>query len=121
MAGSRLGGILQFSINGDARSIKGEFTYMTSGFSKEAQTAQGQDPVAGFSRRPRIGKITGTFFLADGLKPEDVEGIENAKAQLRLYNGRVVHGNPVTQTGDIEHDADEATFQLVLEGTVFVK
>lgn len=115
----RVGGIIEFKINGELFSAKGSFTYNLGRPKRDAVV--GSDKVHGYKEMPQSPYIEGAITDNADLSLEQLVLVKEATITLSLANGKIVvlregyysgDGNVTTEEGEIAvrfdgMDADE--------------
>lgn len=105
----RIGGIIEFKIDGAQYSAKGSFTYNLGKNKREGVV--GSDSVHGYKEMPQIPYIEGIITDNIDLDLPTFLGFEDATVTLSLANGKVAvfreawnasEGNVTTEEGEIE-------------------
>lgn len=86
MASQRIGGVLNFTIDGNPYSVRGNFEVMPSSVKREG--VAGQDGVHGYTETPVVPGIKGDLSTVPGLSLVDLENIIDSTIQCSLANGR---------------------------------
>ncbi len=83
--GQRIGGVLNFTIDGQQYAARGNFEVVPSSVKREG--VAGQDCVHGYVETPIVPSIKGDLTTTQGLSLEQLEGITNSTIQCTLANG----------------------------------
>jgi hypothetical protein len=109
-----IAGIATLSINGQSYVVRGKLAYKPSRVARESKI--GQSGVAGFKEMPVTGAISMTLSDAGGLTVIDFNRMTDVTVTAQLANGKGVSGAGMWQTGEIEVDTEEGTFDVTFEG-----
>lgn len=105
----RIGGLINFSIDGETYLAKGSFTYNINKFKKEK--IAGSDQVHGHKVMPQVLFIEGALTDTSALDLQALFNAEDVTCTLELANGKVIvleravyagDGNVTTEEGEIE-------------------
>lgn len=88
MANRRVGGILQFKLDGELFNAKGEFTYNIGQPKREAVI--GADAIHGFKEEPQVPFIEGAVTDTDETDLESLLNFRDGTATLQLANGKII-------------------------------
>ena len=109
-------GVASLTIDGTNRDVKGELKYDPTSFKNER--IGGQSGMLGHKRMPKDGSI-GAKIMDDGtLTVRDFQDMTDVTIVAVLANGKTVSGSGLCQTGEIEVDTEEGTFDVKFEGPV---
>jgi hypothetical protein len=109
-----IAGVATLSVNGQSFFVRGKLAYKPSRVTRESKT--GQSGVAGYKEMPVTGSISMTLSDAGGLTVGDFNRMTDVTVTAQLANGKGVTGSPMWQTGEIEVDTEEGTFDVTFEG-----
>lgn len=113
---NRIGGIIQFKINGQQYNAKGSFTY---GYGREnRKTIVGSDQVHGYSSEVMAPFIEGEITDDGELSIEEIAGLINETVTLELGNGKtfaLYHAWSLNPDG-ISGQTDESNIAVRFEG-----
>ena len=84
--GQRLGGVLNFTIDGTLYAVKGSFQVTPSSVKREG--VAGQDFVHGYTETPVVPGMKGDFSTRQELSLKQLEAIVNSTIQATLANGK---------------------------------
>ncbi len=112
--GQRLGGILNFTIDGTPYAVRGAFS-VTPGTVKREGVA-GQDYVHGYTETPIVPGIKGDFSTRQELSLKDLEAITNSTIQATLANGKTYVLTEAWTNSAFEIDAGEGKFTAEFQG-----
>lgn len=82
---SRVGGQIQFQIDGEIYDAKGAFTYNIGGFGRDPVV--GEDGIHGFSETARVARIEGEITDMGNLSLDFLQSIDDATVTLTLFKG----------------------------------
>ncbi len=85
MAGNRIGGVLNFTIDGTQYPVRGNFEVMPSTVKRE--DVAGQDYVHGYVETPVVPGVKGDISTVPGLSCAALEAIVDSTLQVTLANG----------------------------------
>lgn len=108
-----LAGTCSLTINGDVWNVVSEAQWRASGYVNE--TLKGQTAVEGFGTMPLEGFFKATLRDRRDRRISDFQGASNLTIILVLANGKVITVNNGWQTGEIELNTQEGTFELHVE------
>jgi hypothetical protein len=109
MAKRRVGGIIEFKVDGEIYQAKGNFTY-NIGIAKKEMIV-GSDGVHGFKETPQVPFIEGAITDSDELDLATFRSLRDVTVTLNLANGKVIvieeaveasDGNGTTEEGELE-------------------
>lgn len=107
----KLGGIINFKIDGKIRPAKGSFKY-NLGHAKN-ETEMGADgKVHGYSQKAQEPKIEGEVSLGEDLSAEEIVQIKNATITLELFNGRTVTGKNMWFAGEGDVEVEDGKLPI---------
>ena len=104
----RVGGIIQFKIDGEGYLAKGSFTYNIGANKREAVV--GSDAVHGYKELPQQPFIEGVITDTDALELSMLLNVTNSTVTLELANSKVIvleraffvsEGNVTSEEGEI--------------------
>lgn len=96
---SRIGGKIQFQIDGEIYDAKGSFTYNLGGWSRDAVI--GEDGIHGFSETARVARIEGEITDMGNLNLDFLQNIDDAVVTLTLFKG--TQANPQDKVIALDH------------------
>ena len=85
MANSRLGGVLTFLVDGNAKQVRGNWTVQPNMVKRE--NIAGQDGVHGFTEMPVVPGAKGDFTTTPGVSVSDLQNITNSNVKIKMANG----------------------------------
>lgn len=114
MANSRIGGLIQFKVDGEQFLAKGNFTY-NLGVPKKEQVV-GADSVHGFKEMPQVPFIEGAITDTDELDTEALRNLRDVTVTLELANGKVVVIEEACEASDGNGTTEEGELTIRFEG-----
>lgn len=114
--GTRVGGIIQFKVNGQQLNAKGQFTY---GYGKEERKAiEGSDRIHGFTSKIQTPYIEGEITDTGDLSIETIAAFVDETITLELANGKIfaLYGAWSTNKDGISGQTDESNIAVRFEG-----
>lgn len=105
----RIGGTIEFKIDGEIYNAKGSWTYNLGRGKRE--TIVGADGVHGYKEMPQVPYIEGVITDRGDLSIDTLLKLVDATAMLQLANGKIIvlrdaifagDGNVTTEEGEIE-------------------
>jgi Phage tail tube protein len=114
MSGSRLAGVVAFTINGAAWNVVGDLEYAPTTVVRE--TLKGQSAVEGYSEMPTQGYISANLRDQGSTTIASLNALTNATVIAQLANGKTIYATPLWQVGELGVNTQEGTFALRLEG-----
>ena len=115
MANSRIGGIIQFKIDGELFLAKGNFTYNLGVPKKEMIV--GADGVHGFKETPQVSFIEGAITDTDEVDLENqILKVRDATITLELANGKLVTVEEAVYAGEGNVTSEEGEISVRFEG-----
>ena len=112
--GQRIGGVLNFSIDGVQYAARGSFQ-VTPGTVKREGIA-GQDYVHGYTEMPIVPGIKGDMSTRQELSLTDLESIVDSTIQCTLANGKTYVLTEAWTKSAFEIDTAEGKFNAEFEG-----
>ena len=109
-------GAASITIDGNNRDLKGELKYDPTSFKNER--VGGQSGMFGHKRMPKDGYISAKIMDDGTLTVRDFQEMTDVTVVAVLANGKTVSGAGLCQTGEIEVDTEEGTFDVKFEGQV---
>ena len=114
MANSRIGGLIQFKVDGELFQAKGSFTY-NIGVSKKEMVV-GSDAVHGFKELPTVPFIEGSLTDTDELDYQALQELRDVTVTLELANGKVIVVEEAVYAADGDGTTEEGELQVRFEG-----
>ncbi len=115
MANSRVGGLIQFKIDGELFLAKGNFTYNIGVPKKEMIV--GADSVHGFKETPQVAFIEGAITDTDEVDLENqILRVRDATITLELANGKLITIEEAVYAGDGNVTSEEGEIAVRFEG-----
>lgn len=114
MANSRIGGIIQFKIDGELYLAKGAFTYNIGVPKKEMVV--GSDSVHGFKEMPTVPYVEGAITDTSDLDLQALQEARDITATLELANGKVIVIEEGVYAADGNVTSEEGEVELRIEG-----
>lgn len=116
MSGSnlRVGGVVSLTINSQVWNVVGPLKYRPTFVERE--TARGQSAVEGYTEMPQSGLISAVLRDRGDTTVQSLNAMTNVPITGLLANGKAVTGFGMWQTGDIQVDTKEGTFDVTFEG-----
>lgn len=111
---NRLAGIAYLSVNGQSYMLAGDLSYNPSKVSRESLV--GQDGIHGYSEKPHVGSISGSFRDGGSLTVADFNAMTNVTVTAELANGKTIIGSGMWTVDVQEVKTAEATFEVKWEG-----
>ncbi|MDR3438951.1 phage tail tube protein [Telmatospirillum sp.] len=111
---NRLAGTANFTANGVAYALVGEFEYNPSLVTRES--AIGMDGVHGYIEKPMAPHISATFRDSGGLTVADFNAMTNVPISVQLANGKLVIGRNMWTVEDQTAKSAEGTIEVRWEG-----
>jgi hypothetical protein len=109
-----IAGTAILSVDGQSYVVRGKLAYKPNRVSRE--TIVGQSGIAGYKEMPMAGAISMTLSDAGGLVVGDFNRMTGVTVTAQLANGKGITGAGMWQTGEIEVDTEEGTFDVHFEG-----
>lgn len=106
----RVGGIIQFQVNGEVFLAKGAFTYNLGRPMREAVV--GQDSVHGVKETPQVPFIEGEITDTVDLDLATLVTITGATATLELANGKMVTLDDADYAGEGSGNTEEGAIPV---------
>ena len=110
----RVGGIIQFQINGEIFQAKGSFSYNLGRPKREPVV--GSDAVHGFKEMPQVGFIEGEITDSQGTDLEVLVGTKDATVTLDLANGKLIVLHEAYYASEGTGNTDEGNIGVRFEG-----
>jgi hypothetical protein len=114
MANSRIGGIIQFKVDGETYLAKGAFTYNLG--EPKREMVVGSDGVHGFKEMPKVAFIEGSITDTDELDLSALQQLRDTTVTLNLANGKVISLESAVYTADGDVTTEEGEVQVRFEG-----
>lgn len=115
MAGkNRVGGIIEFKIDGAVYNAKGSFTYNIGRPKRDAVI--GADAVHGFKETPQVSFIEGEITDSPDLALDKLTTIEGATVYLRLANSKLIVLRDAWYASEGTGNTDEGNIGVRFEG-----
>ena len=111
---TRIGGTIQFKINGETFLSKGSFSY-NIGVPKKEMIA-GSDQVHGFKEMPQIPYIEGAITDTSELDLEALQTLRDATVTVFLANGKTVVVEQAVYAADGVVTTEEGEIEVRFEG-----
>lgn len=115
MSDQRVGGIIQFQVNGEVYQAKGSFTYGLGTPKREAIV--GSDVVHGYKETPVVSFIEGEITDSQTTDLKSLASITGATVTLDLANGKMVVLRSAWYAGDAIGNTDEGNIDVRFEGS----
>ena len=115
MPDQRVGGIIQFQIDGEVQQAKGSFTYGLGIPKREAVV--GSDVVHGYKETPVVAFIEGEITDSQTTNLRSLASITGATVTLDLANGKMVVLRSAWYAGDAIGNTDEGNIDVRFEGS----
>lgn len=112
----RLAGIVSLTINSDVWNVVGPLKYRPTFVERE--TLRGQSAVEGYSEMPQSGLISVVLRDRGDTTVGYLNSLTNVNVTALAANGKTITGFPMWQTGDIQVDTKEGTFDVTFEGPI---
>lgn len=112
--GSRIGGVLNFTIDGTQYAARGNFEVTPSTVKREG--VAGQDFVHGYTETPIVPGIKGDLTTTSDLSLETLEGITNSTIQASLANGKTYVLSQAWTTSAFSINTAEGRFAFEAQG-----
>lgn len=114
MANSRIGGILQFKIDGEIYQAKGAFSYSIGVPKKEMIV--GSDAVHGYKEMPQVPYIEGALTDTSDLDIEALFRSVDVTCTLELANSKVMVLEEAVFAGEGTVSSEEGEIEVRFEG-----
>jgi len=111
---NRLAGVAYVSVDGQSYMLAGDLSYSVAAFVRESLV--GQDSIHGYSEKPHVPFISGTFRDSGGLTVADFNAMTNVTVVAELANGKVITGRNMWTAEAQEVKTMEGTFEVKWEG-----
>ena len=109
----RVGGILQFKVDGELFQAKGEFTYNINPVKRESVV--GQDGVHGFKEEPKAVFIEGSITDSDQLDLPNFQNLRDTTVTLELANEKTIVLKEAFYSADGDVTSSEGEIQVRFE------
>lgn len=113
MAG-RVGGFIQFTINGQPIILEGSFTITPGGPKREAVEGPGGGGI-GYVETIVDGQIECNFATVEALKVKDIRALRDVAFSLRCANGRVYNGDSLYFSDGGQIDPTKGTVNVTFK------
>lgn len=110
---NRLAGTCYLSVDGKSYMLAGDFSYRTSGVTRE--TLKGQDGIHGFSESPSPGYIAATVRNSGELSLDDINAMDNVTVVAELANGKTIIGRNMWTIDQQEAKSSDGTIEVKWE------
>lgn len=114
MANTRIGGLIQFKVEGELFQAKGNFEY-NLGIPKKEMVV-GSDAVHGFKETPQVPMISGAITDTDELDLEAFRRLRDVTVTLELANGKVIVLESGVEASDGNVSSEEGEIEFKFEG-----
>ena len=112
--GQRIGGVLNFTIDGQQYAARGSFQVTPSTVKREG--IAGQDYVHGYTEMPIVPSIKGDLTTTASLSLVQLESIVDSTIQATLANGKTYVLTDAWTKSAFEIDTSEGKFNAEFEG-----
>lgn len=112
----QVAGLASLTINGSNMDVVGDLKYDPTSFKNER--IGGQSGMLGHKRMPKDGAMSAKLLDSNGLTLRDFQDMTSVTVVAVLANGKTVSGAGLCQTGEIEVDTTEGSFEVKFEGPV---
>lgn len=85
MASNRIGGVLTFTVDGNSKQVRGNWTVSPNRVKREGMA--GQDGVHGYVEMPVVPGAKGDFTTTPGVSVSDLQNITDSTVQITMANG----------------------------------
>ena len=113
MAG-RVGGIIEFKVDGEIFQAKGNFTYNIGVAKKEMIV--GSDSIHGYKETPQVPFIEGAITDGGDLDLEALRNFTEVTVTLGLANGKIIVIELATEASDGNGTTEEGELEVRFEG-----
>lgn len=110
---SRIGGLINFKVNGVQHDAKGNFSY-NLGFNK-TETELGADRRHGYTEKPQIAYIEGEITDRSDIKLKELFNLRNATVTLELANGKILVGQGGRYAGEGKGQTEKGNLEIRFE------
>lgn len=110
----RVGGIIEFKVDGSIYNAKGNFTYNIGRPKRDAVI--GADAVHGFKETPQVAFIEGEITDSSDIALDKLVTIESATVYLRLANGKLIVLREAWYASEGTGNTDEGNIGVRFEG-----
>lgn len=112
--GQRIGGVLNFTIDGTQYAARGSFQVSPNRVKREGKA--GQDYVHGYTELPIVPSIKGDLSTRSEISLTQLESIVNSTIQCTLANGKTYVLTEAWTKSAYEIDTTEGKFTAEFEG-----
>ena len=110
----RLGGTINFKIDGQMYQAKGNFSWRINPEKKEQIV--GSDGVHGHKAMPQVPYIEGAITDSPDMSVEELQAIEDATVILELANGKIISLEQACYAHEGEGTTEEGEIAVRFEG-----
>lgn len=111
---NRIGGLIQFKVDGEIYNAKGNFSYMVNKTKKEMIV--GADGVHGYSEKFQVPYIEGALTDTSDLNLTALQNSSDVTATLELYNGKMIVIEQGVYASDGVVSTEEGEIEMRFEG-----
>lgn len=111
---NRVAGTVNFTVDGVAYALEGDFEYSSALVTRETMT--GQDTVHGYSEKPIAPHISGTIRDMQNMTVLGLNAMTNVTLSAELANGKLIVGAGMWTVDAQTSKTDESKIEVKWEG-----